>query len=147
MGRWPEEGERTMILRLSFEEVTALNSAAERLLSAPGEGMVLAPPEAMAELETRLPLPGDLSVTTLAEQSRLMRALDLVLEHLKRRMDAIIVDQYVGSDDSVNAYFDYANILSARARLLEIGEEMTSIVELITGSVTPESAAEITFPD
>lgn len=136
-----------MILRISFEEVTTLNSAAERLLSAPGDGMVMAPPEALAELETRLPLEGDVSIMTLGEQSRLLRALDLILAHLKRRMDAIVVEQYVGSDDSVNAYFDYANVLSTRSQLLGMGREMTAIVELIRGSAAEESAEGITFPD
>lgn len=136
-----------MILRLSFEEVTALNSAAARMLSAPGDGGVLAPPEAIAELESRLPVEGDLSVLTMAEQARLLRALDLVLGHLKRRMDAIIVEQYVGSDDSVNAYFDYANVLGMRAKLLGMGEEMTAIIELITGEATGESVDGLTFPD
>lgn len=136
-----------MILRISFEEVTALNSAAERLLAAPGDGTVLAPPEALAELETRLPLEGDISVLTMAEQARLLRALDMVLEHLRRRMDAIIIEQYVGSDDSVNAYFDYANVLCTRSKLLGIGKEMEAIVELMTGSARPEDAEGLTFPD
>lgn len=136
-----------MILRLSFEEVTALNSAAERLLSAPGDGGVLAPPEAMAELESRLPLEGDISVLTMAEQARLLRAFDTVLNHLKRRMDVIIVEQYVGSDDSVNAYFDYANVLGTRAKLLGLGEEMTAIIELISGEGTGADVEGLTFPD
>ena len=39
-----------MILRLSFEEVTTLNAAAERVLRPPSAGSVLAPPEVLAEL-------------------------------------------------------------------------------------------------
>lgn len=136
-----------MILRLSFEEITALNTAAQRLLSVPGAGGVLAPPEAMAELESRLPLEGDISVTTLPEQARLLRAFETVLDHLKRRMDAIIVEQYVGSDDSVNAYFDYANVLSTRSKLLGIGEEMAAIVELTRGEDTDRNGNPIRFPD
>lgn len=137
-----------MILRISFEEVTALNSAAERLLSAPGDGMVMAPPEALAELETRLPLEGDVSIRTLAEQSRLLRALDLVLAHLKRRMDAIIVEQYVGSDDSVNAYFDYANVLTTRNRLAGMGSEMEELLGQIAGGApTSEDRRTVAFPD
>lgn len=131
-----------MILRLSFEEVTTLNSAAERLLSAPGAGGVLAPPEALAELESRLPLQGDMSVRTLTEHDRLVRAFEMVLSHLKRRMDAVIVEQYVGSDDSVNAYFDYANVLATRTRLLALGVEMTAIAQLIDA----EPATDV-FPD
>lgn len=136
-----------MILRLSFEEITAVNAAAGRLLSGPGAGSVLAPPEAMAELESRLPLDGDISVETLAEQGRLLRALDMVMDHVKRRMDATIVEQYVGSDDAVNAYFDYANVLSTRSKLLGLGDEMTAIVELMRGEPTEGNADGIGFPD
>lgn len=136
-----------MILRLSFEEVTALNSAAARMLSGSGEGHVLAPPAALAELEARLPLVGDLSVRTFPEQTRLLRALDTVLGHLQRRMDAFIVEQYVGSDDAVNAYFDYANVLSARSRLAAIGGEMEAILGLIGEPGGDEDGVEITFPD
>lgn len=146
-GGAPEGGRGAMILRMSFEEITALNTAARRMLAGTGDGGVLAPPEALAELETRLPLDGDISVRTLPEQDRLLGAVDVVLAHLRRRMDAIIVDQYVGSDDSVNAYFDYANVLTARSRLAGIGKEMAAMVELITGELMPEEADDITFPD
>lgn len=136
-----------MILRISFEELTALNSAAERMLAVPEGGGVLAPPETLAELESRLPLEGDISVTTLAEQGRLLQAMDLVLDHLKRRMDALIEEQYVGSDDSVNAYFDYANVLSTRSKLLGLGSEMEALVHLMTADPASEEASQITFPD
>ncbi len=138
-----------MILRISFEEVTALNSAAERLLSSDtGGGVVAAPPELLAELEARLPLTGDISVTTLAEQMRLARALDVVQDHLKRRMDALVIEQYVGSDDAVNAYFDYAYVLSLRAKLRAIGREMELMIELMTGDApTQDEAEDLTFAD
>lgn len=137
-----------MILRLSFEELTALNSATERLLSSPDGGGVAAPPEVMAELETYLPLAGDISVLTLGQQQRLVAALDHVLAHLKGRMDALIVELYVGADDAVNAYFDYANVLSTRAKLDPIGREMVALIELMTGPPpTPEAAERVTFPD
>jgi hypothetical protein len=136
-----------MILRISFEEMTALNSAAKRMLSRPQGGGVAAPPEALAELESRLPLEGDISVTTLAEQVRLLAALDLLLEHLKRRMDALIEEQYVGSDDAVNAYFDYANVLSARSKLTGIGIEMEALLHLITADPGSPEARRIPFPD
>jgi hypothetical protein len=131
---------------MSFEEVTALNSAADRLISVAGEGSVLAPPECMVELETRLPLEGDLSIMTRAEQHRLLGAVELVLDHLRRRMDALILEQYVGSDDSVNAYFDYANVLTTRDRLAGMGREMDAIMELIDEQGTA-SDGELTFPD
>ena len=137
-----------MILRMSFEELTALNSAAERLLSSPEGGGVAAPPEIMAELETHLPIPGDITVRTLGQQRRLAGAVGYVLDHLKRRMDALTVEQYVGSDDSVNAYFDYANVLNLHVRLEAMGRKMGALVELMIGEPpTPEAEEEIAFPD
>lgn len=133
-----------MILRMSFEEITALNSAAGRLISGEGEGNVLAPPECLAELESRLPLGGDISIMTRAEQSRLAGAVEVVLDHLRRRMDTLILEQYVGSDDSVNSFFDYANVLTTRDRLLGMGREMDAIMELI---VEQGESGELTFPD
>ncbi len=137
-----------MILRMSFEELTALNSAADRLMSVAGEGSVLAPPECMVALESRLPLGGDISIMTRAEQRRLLGAVELVLDHLKRRMDALILEQYVGSDDSVNSFFDYANVLTTRDRLEGMGREMDAIMELI--DVDEQGAGEggeLNFPD
>lgn len=137
-----------MIMRMSFEEVTALNAASERLLSSPDGGGVAAPPEVMAELELHLPLRGDISVVTLAGQRRLVRAVDHVLDHLKRRMDALVVELYVGADDAVNAYFDYANVLTLRSRLEAIGREMTAMIELMTGEApTAATAEQVTFAD
>jgi hypothetical protein len=137
-----------MILRMSFEEVTALNAATEQLLSSPDGGGVAAPPEVLAELEVHLPARGDISIMTLAQQRRLVRGLDFVLEHLKRRMDALIVELYVGADDTVNAYFDYANVLTLRSRVDAIGREMVALIQLMTGSdPTPETEAQVTFLD
>lgn len=137
-----------MILKTSFEEVSALNSATERLLSSPGGGGVAAPPEILMELEAQLPLEGDVSVMTLGQQRRLALALDCVLDHLRKRMDALIVELYVGADDAVNAYFDYANVLTLRARLDPIGREMVALIELMTGAPpTAEVAERVTFPD
>ncbi|MBW3554937.1 MAG: hypothetical protein KY466_15630, partial [Gemmatimonadetes bacterium] len=113
-----------------------------------GDVPVMAPPEVLAELASRLPLEGDVSVGTLAEQRRLEGAVTYVLDHLRRRMDAIVLDQYVGSDDAVNAYFDYAYVLSIRTRLAEAGREMAAMLEVMMGGVvTPDGAEEITFPD
>lgn len=122
-----------MILELSYEEVTALNSAAERIRGEVGGG-VAAPPEAMAALDERLPLRGDISVDGPAEQARLLAALDAVLGHLKERMDALILEQYVGADDPVNAYFDYANVLTTRHRLHQIGVRMRAVDRVIEDS-------------
>lgn len=137
-----------MILRITFEEIRAVNSAAERILGGPGSVRVAAPPEAMVGLEPFLPLDGDISVSTLGEQGRLLRAVDAVVQHLKRRMDTIIVEQYVGADDAVNAYFDYANVVALRDRLMGIGEEMEALLEVMVGDPPAVADAdEITFPD
>ena len=122
-----------MILELTYEEVTALNSAAERLRGAGGGG-VAAPPEAVAALDERLPLQGDITVDSPVEQARLLRAMDVVLDHLKQRMDALVLEQYVGADDPVNAYFDYANVLTARHRLYRIGLRMRAVQDVIRDS-------------
>lgn len=122
-----------MILELTYEEVTALNSAAERLRGAGGGG-VAAPPEAIAALDERLPLAGDIAVDSPMEQVRLLQALDVVLDHLKQRMDALVLEQYVGADDPVNAYFDYANVLTARHRLHRIGLRMQAVHQVIQDS-------------
>lgn len=136
-----------MILELTFEEVTALNSAAERIRSA-GSGGVAAPPEALAALDKRLPLQGGVSIRTLADQSRLLLALDVVLSHLKQRMDALVLEQYVGADDAVNAYFDYANVLTARSRLHALGVEMRAMAELIAAEAAePGGPDDPGFPD
>ena len=119
-----------MILELTYEEVTALNSAAERIRG-PGGGGVAAPPAALAALDERLPLRGDVSVDSSAEQARLLRAMDIVLDHLKQRMDALVLEQYVGADDPVNAYFDYANVLTIRHRLHQIGVRMRAVDAVI----------------
>lgn len=137
-----------MILRLTFEELTTLNAAGTRLMGGPGDGSVLAPSEIMAELESRLPLEGDLSVQTLAEQGRLLGAVNTMLDDLKRRMDVFILEQYVGSEDAVNAYFDYANVLTARDRLAQMGFEMEELIGLITGGApTSEDRRTVAFPD
>lgn len=130
-----------MILELTYEEITALNSAAERILDA-GRGGVAAPPEALAALDERLPLQGDVSVASLTEQARLLRALDVVLGHLKERMDALILEQYVGADDPVNAYFDYAYVLTARDRLIRVGRELRAVAGVIEDARPDDATGE-----
>ena len=110
-----------MILELTYEELTAVNRAAERLR---GGGGVAAPPEALNALDHRLPLEGDIRVDSAIEHTGLLLAFDAILEHLRERMDALIVEQYVGAEDAVNAYFEYANVLTLRHRLHRQGREM-----------------------
>jgi hypothetical protein len=130
-----------MILELSYEEVTALNSAAERMRGGHGGG-VAAPPEAIAALDERLPLRGDIEIDGPAEQARLLAALDAVLVHLKQRMDTLILELYVGADDPVNAYFDYANVLTTRHRLHELGVRMRTVDEVLDDLATGPGAPD-----
>lgn len=139
-----------MILRCSFEELSALRGGAESALRASSGGAgVAAPPEALVHVEALLPrLEGDLSLRSLADQRRVQEAVLLVLQHLQEQMDRLILEQYVGAEDAVNAYFDYANVLSLHERVRELGAEMTAIVELVTGQAPNErTAREISFPD
>lgn len=138
-----------MILRCTFEELSALRGGAESALRASQGGGVAAPPEALASVEALLPrLEGDLSLRSLAEQRAVQMAVMLVLRHLHERLDRLILEQYVGAEDAVNAYFDYANVLTVHARVVDLGAEMVAMVELMTGGPpTPESAREVSFPD
>lgn len=139
-----------MILRCSFEELAALTANARFVLAdAAGGGGVAAPPEIAAELEALLPkLKGDLEVETLADQERLYRIVEYMVAYIRDRMDTIILAQYVGAEDAVAAYFDYANVLTMLAKLDAMGREMASLIELMTGHPpTPETARTVTFDD
>lgn len=138
-----------MILRCNYEELTALANGIESILASHGGGGVAAPPEAIAGVEALLPrLVGDLTVNTLEEQQQLQVTLDFVLEHLNVRMDEAILAGDVASEDAVLAYFDYGHVLSVCERMARLGEEMSAMIELMTGEEpTPGTAREITFPD
>lgn len=138
-----------MIVTLAYEEISSLRGAAELALeTAPTGGAVVAPPEHLAHLEGFREVSGDLSLTTLSEQRTAELALEEVLAVSRERMEVLVLAQYVGSDDSVNAYFDYAHVLTVLERVRAAGRRMTAIIELVTGRApTPESSTDITFPD
>ncbi|MFW6078733.1 MAG: hypothetical protein ACODAE_03885 [Gemmatimonadota bacterium] len=144
-----------MILRCTFEELNALAAGAERVLAADGAGAgadethVAAPPAAIAEIEALLTrLDGDLSVRTLADAESIERAVGCIREHLKERMDAFVLEQHVGADDAVNAYFDYAYVLRVYDRVRGVGEEMVAMIELMTGAPPTDATRQsVTFPD
>ena len=143
-----------MILRCSFEELTALTTGAERVLAAGAapdgdDTRVAAPPAVLADVEALLPrLDGDFSVHTLADQESVERAVECILVHLKDRMDGFILEQHVGSDDAVNAYFDYAYVRRVHDRVYRAGREMVAMIEVMTGAPpTDTSRHEVTFPD
>ena len=100
----------------------------------------------MSTLQPRLR--GDISVSTLDDQRAIERAVEYLLEELRDRMNEFILTQHVGSEDSINAYFDYAHVYALRDRVRGMGREMIAMIELMTGEApTPEIARSVTFPD
>jgi hypothetical protein len=140
-----------VILHCTFEELSALNAGAVRVLADPDNAgvVVAAPPQIVADLEALTPrLTGDLSVSTLAEQRSIARAAAYLLSDLKQRMDATIVAEHPASEATVQAYFEYAHVLSFEDRLRRIGDEMAALIELMTGAPpTEETARSVAFPD
>ena len=139
-----------MILHCTYEELSALGAVASRVVAAAdGNARVAAPPQAIADVLLLQPrLRGDLSIATLDDQRAIERAVDYLLEELRDRMNEFILLQHVGSEDSINAYFDYAHVYALRDRVRGVGREMVAMIELMTGAPpTPESARGVTFPD
>jgi hypothetical protein len=139
-----------VILHCTFEELSALESGGRRALDSFEHGAgVVAPPQALADIEALLPrLEGDLAVSVLAEQQSLARALSLILGQLREKMDRIVLEQHAAAEEAILTYFEYANVLTVYDRVRQMGSEMAAMIELITGAApTAESAAHITFPD
>lgn len=140
-----------MILHCTYEELSALSAGGERVLAESGSGasVVMAPPEVVADVEALLPrLIGDLSVTTLAEQQSIARAVTFIVAELKQRMDAAILDMHPADEYAVGGYFDYAHALSVQDRVVRVGTEMAAMIELLTGHApTAEAARTFTLPD
>ncbi len=138
-----------MILRCSYEELTALTNGIESVLASYDGGGVAAPPEVVADVEALLPrLSGDLSVRTYARQQTLERVIALVTAYLQERMESAITEEHVGSESAVLAYFDFGHVLAMRERVARMGAEMRAMIELMTGS-SPDDATTrtISFPD
>ena len=140
-----------MILHCTFEELSALGAGGERVLAEAGSGVsvVTAPPEVVADVEALLPrLIGDLSVTTLAEQQSIARAVTFIVAELKQRLDAQILDTHPADEYAVGAYFDYAHALSVQDRVVRVGKEIAAVIELLTGAPpTPDMVRNFTIPD
>ena len=140
-----------MILHCTFEELSAISAGAERVLAEAGSGatLVVAPPEIVADVETLLPrLVGDISLTTLAEQQSVARAITYIVAELKQRMDSAILEEHAAGEFAVGAYFDYAHTLTIQDRVARMGAEMSALIEVMTGRApTAEAAREFTFPD
>jgi hypothetical protein len=154
-----------VILYLNFEELTALGAEAGRVLDA-GAGRILdvatgrvldagtghgiaAPTQLLTEVDSFAQLLiGDIAITSLEHHSSMRRVLDVLLRHSRARLDATIIDQHPAAEAAVAAYFDYAHMLAASARLDAIGLEMRALASLMTGA-DPESdsARRFAFPD
>ncbi len=139
-----------MILHCNFEELGALRKGATALLgNAPGESSsVAAPPEGREEVEALLPrLAGDLSLETLAEQQSVLKGVAVIVSRLKSEMDVSVLDSHPADESAVSSYFLYAHALSVLNRVVELGQEMEALIEVVTGApVTPEIAATFRFP-
>jgi hypothetical protein len=141
-----------VILSCNFEELRALASGADLLLSAPFHayaGPIAAPVAALADVEVLRPrLTGDLSITTLAEQRSIRSAVNLISEGLRERMEASVLEYHPAHEDAVLLYFDYAHTLAVLHRLDLIGGEMAALVELMTGAPADETSARtVAFDD
>ena len=139
-----------MILHCNYEELQALSRGTELLLTAP---CTSGDPRAASstrgdDLEALLPqLAGDLSIVTLAEQRRLRDAVAEVTDNLKACMDQKVIETYPAHEEALDLYFDYAHSRAVLQRVEALGEEMTAMVELMTGNAASEPALQIRFPD
>ena len=140
-----------MILHCTYEELSALSAGGERVLAEAGSGVsvVIAPPEVIADVEALIPrLSGDLSVTTIADQQSIARAVTFIVAELKQRMDGLVLETHPADEYAVGAYFDYAHALSVQDRVARLGTEMHAIATVLnTTPVTPEIIRDFTIPD
>lgn len=139
-----------MILHCNFEELRALASAGETVVSAAeaaSAGAVSAPAEGVARVEMLLPrLTGDFSIDTLDDQRRVRHAVSVIVNDLHSRLDQTIIEFNPAHEEAVSLYFDYGHSRSVLHRLDLIGAEMEAMVDLITGG-RPDLGGGITFPD
>ena len=139
-----------MILHCNFEELRALASAGETVVSAAeaaSAGAVSAPAEGVARVEMLLPrLTGDFSIDTMDDQRRVRHAVSVIVDDLHTRLDNIIIEFNPAHEDAVTLYFDYGHSRSVLHRLDVIGAEMEAMVDLITGG-RADLGGSITFPD
>jgi hypothetical protein len=143
--------EPAVILFCTYEELSAVNAGGERVLAEASDSnvVVVAPPQVIADIETLVPrLVGDVSVATLADQRSIARAVAFIAMDCRQRMDSAIVMHHAASELAVAAYFEYAHVLTLQDRLRRIGEQMTDLIELMTGAPpTEETAKTVAFPD
>ncbi|HUE97092.1 MAG TPA: hypothetical protein VMN39_10550 [Longimicrobiaceae bacterium] len=141
-----------MILTCNFEELLALTTGAELLLSGRevgAHGAVAAPAEVFAHVEMLRPrLASALTIDTLDEQRSVQMAVQAICDQLRERMDETVFELHPAHEEAVALYFDYAHTYSVLRRLEEMGRQMSGLIELITGDEpTDVGAREIEFPD
>jgi len=140
-----------MILHCNFEELGALRKGANALLNedSGGNAPVAAPPECRAEVEALLPrLSGDITMETLSDQRGVQKAVLAIVNRLKEEMDSGILATHPAEETAVSSYFLYAHALFVLHRLVELGQEMEALIEVMTGAPpSPELAATFRFPD
>ncbi|MGH7500961.1 MAG: hypothetical protein ACREL7_04315 [Longimicrobiales bacterium] len=135
-----------MMLNCSFEELAALDAAVERVRGSVGVGGVAAPPAALHDVDALAPrLTGDLDIEKLAEQESVQRALEFLLAEARERTDTLILEQYPAAEDAVQAYFEYAYVLTVLDRVRQMGDEMRAIIDLMTGSQTDPDPRGFSF--
>lgn len=141
-----------MILNCNFEELRALATGAELMLSDHAHssvGGIVAPVTGLAEVgQLRSRLVGDLTIATLAEQRSLRKAIAAICEDLHDRLEEKVIQYHPAHEEAVSLYFDYAHSFAVLTRLDELGAEMRALIEVTTGQpVNEEAAANYTFPD
>lgn len=140
-----------MILRCTFEELGALKQGANVLLSeGPGDrSLVAAPPEGWEQVQALLPrLSGDLAMETLADQRRVLEGVAAIVARLKDEMDLSVLASHPADESAVSSYFVYAHALAVLDRVVQLGDEMEALIEVVTGApATPHVAATFRFPD
>lgn len=138
-----------MILHCTFEEITAANASAERVLGAAETGGVAAPPEVIADIEALTArLDGDIDVESLHELRRLTRAAEYLLADAKGRTDAFILEQSPSAESAILSYFEYAHLLSIVNRAGRLADQMAILIEVMTGQpVTEQTARTFAFPE
>jgi hypothetical protein len=138
-----------MILHCNFEELSAVGACAGRLREGVDSGGVAAPPEILADIDALAArLSGDLTVASLHELRVVRRALEFLLADARARTDAFIIAQTPAAESAILSYFEYAHLLSLVDRATRLGEQMTAMIEIMTGQpVTDEAARNFSFPE
>lgn len=141
-----------MILSFNFEELRALETGADLFLEEQlhtSAGPIAAPSEARAEVERLRPrLAAAISISTLADQRTLRKAVAAIAGDLHERMEETVLRYHPAHEEAVSLYFDYAHVFGVLTRLDEMGTEMSALIELMTGGpISDEAARAVTFPD